>query len=74
VGKPVVIEETFPLKCGRDEFRRFLDETKPIADGWIGFYWGKTIEECRESDTIADAITAQWLEEFTQRAETFRRP
>jgi hypothetical protein len=73
-GKPVVIEETFPLRCGRDEFRKFLDESQPLAAGWIGFYWGRTREECRRSGTIGDAITAAWLDEFVERAPAFRRP
>lgn len=47
VGKPVVIEETFPLKCSKDEMSIFIDESKSVASGWISFYWGKTLEECR---------------------------
>ena len=42
VGKPVVIEEMFPLNCSFPEFEQFLDESKKTASGWIGFYWGKT--------------------------------
>jgi hypothetical protein len=64
VGKPVLIEETFPLKCSILEFRRFFEGSKAVAAGWIGFYWGKTPDECRRSGTIADAITADWLNFF----------
>jgi hypothetical protein len=63
-GKPVVIEETFPLSCGAEEFRQFLELTKPYAAGWIGFYWGQTPEELRKAKTIADAMTLGWLEVF----------
>lgn len=42
VGKPVVIEETFPLKCSIAEFGHFIDKSAKHAAGWIGFYWGKT--------------------------------
>ena len=42
MGKPVVIEETFPLKCSTAEFEQFIDGSKKHAAGWIGFYWGKT--------------------------------
>ena len=48
VGKPVVIEETFPLKCSMPEFEQFMEMSKKIAVGWIGFYWGKTPEEYRQ--------------------------
>jgi hypothetical protein len=64
VGKPVVIEEMFPLRCSMEEFDRFVESSRETAAGWIGFYWGKTEAEYRRSGTIGDAIMAQWLEYF----------
>ena len=64
IGKPVVVEETFPLKCSADELGKFMDDSKPHAAGWIGFYWGKTPDQYRAGTTIADAITLKWLELF----------
>jgi len=69
VGKPVVIEETFPLKCDATELARFIDESKKYAAGWIGFYWGKTPEECRKSKTIRDAMVLSWLESFQRKGK-----
>ncbi len=68
VGKPVVIEETFPLKCTVAEFDDFFRRAGPHAAGWIGFYWGRRPEEARQRNTIADALTAQWLEWFQKQA------
>ncbi|MBI5387643.1 MAG: cellulase family glycosylhydrolase [Verrucomicrobia bacterium] len=68
VGKPVVIEETFPLKCSAEEFAVFLDRSRPMASGWIGFYWGKTLDECRASKTIPDAMMLGWLKCFQRGA------
>ncbi|MBI4600592.1 MAG: cellulase family glycosylhydrolase [Planctomycetes bacterium] len=68
VGKPVVIEETFPLECSPAELREFLERSREHAAGWIGFYWGKTPEECRSSGTIVDAIVLSWLELFRAEA------
>ncbi len=65
-GKPVLIEETFPLSCTLEEFRRFLRESRATAAGCIGFYWGKTLEECRRSGTITDALQAGWLQVFRE--------
>jgi len=74
VGKPVVIEETFPLKCSPDEMSRFIDESKSVVSGWISFYWGKTPEECRKGGTMGEAIMANWLELFPKKmAEVSRR-
>ncbi|MBL7042043.1 MAG: cellulase family glycosylhydrolase [Pirellulaceae bacterium] len=74
VGKPVVIEETFVLKCSQDEMSRFIDESKSVASGWISFYWGKTPEECRKGGTIGEAIMANWLELFPKRMAQIQSP
>jgi len=66
VGKPVLIEETFPLNCDVEEFRRFLHASRPHAVGWLGFYWGRTPAECRASSDVRDALMLGWLEFFQQ--------
>jgi hypothetical protein len=58
----------FPLKCSADELGAFIDGSRGIAEGWIGFYWGKTPEEYRRSNTIGDAMTLGWLELFQKKA------
>jgi hypothetical protein len=68
VGKPVVVEEVFPLKCSTDELKGFMDDAADSASGWIGFYWGRTPEECRRSKEFTDAIMLSWLELFQRRA------
>jgi hypothetical protein len=69
VGKPLVVEEMFPLSCGIEELDTFIDGSRKIADGWIGFYWGKTIEEyTRENGNLAAAITKNWLTYFRTKA------
>lgn len=69
VGKPVVIEETFPLKCGLEDFEQFIEASRGHAAGWIGFYWGDTPEELRRKGTIGAAITRAWLVFFREHAE-----
>ncbi|MFZ2643495.1 MAG: cellulase family glycosylhydrolase [Verrucomicrobiia bacterium] len=64
VGKPVVVEEMFPLNCDADELGAFIERSKELASGWIGFYWGRTLEELRGSKQMADALTLRWLELF----------
>jgi hypothetical protein len=74
VGKPVVVEEMFPLKCSADHLGSFIDQSKTVASGWIGFYWGKTPQQYRQSGTIQDTIVLGWLELFQKRAKEFSRP
>lgn len=67
IGKPVVVEETFPLKCSADELEAFMDESGDQADGWISFFWGRMPDEYSEKTSIGDAITAEWLRRFSRR-------
>lgn len=68
IGKPVVIEETFPLKCSATELDEFIEKSRATASGWISFYWGKTPQEYRRSNTLSDALTLAWLELFQKQA------
>jgi hypothetical protein len=68
VGKPVVIEEMFPLACSGEELLDFINRSKSHADGWISFYWGQSIQECEARGDIAGAITAAWLKQFRMNA------
>lgn len=38
LGKPIVVEETFPLSCGVADERDFLLRSRALACGWIGHY------------------------------------
>ncbi len=69
VGKPVVIEETFPLKAPLEEFEKFLFASREHAHGWVGFYWGKTPAELRQGKTINDAIVLSWLDWFVKNGQ-----
>ena len=76
-GKPVVIEEIFPINCSADELAQFIRQSGTRgASGWISFYWGRTPDELKAAGAgagagagaIADAITAGWLERVSQLA------
>jgi hypothetical protein len=66
-GKPVLIEETFPLRCGLNEFERFIERSSGTASGWLGFYWGQPPEELRRSKKLEDALMLAWLEFFQRK-------
>ncbi len=72
IGKPLVIEETFPLKSSPEEFEQFMLESRKYAEGWIGFYWGQSLQEYQQGTTISDAIMARWLEFFKQNGPRFK--
>ncbi|MFP4173322.1 MAG: cellulase family glycosylhydrolase [Candidatus Hydrogenedentota bacterium] len=69
VGKPLVVEETFPLRCDIDELAEFIERSMPILDGVTGFFWGKTIEDLEAMDRgIGEEMTLGWLRYFRDAA------
>jgi len=45
IGKPMLIEETFPLSCSIEDMDDFLKRSEPRTAGYVSFYWGRTIAE-----------------------------
>ena len=75
VGKPIVIEETFPLHCSSAELLDFIDASRPIADGWISFYWGRTADEyVRDGGSVTSALKSEWLRLFQKKAASISKP
>jgi hypothetical protein len=69
VGKPVVIEETFPLACPAAELEEFIKRSRGTACGWLGHYDGMTPGrlECLKWEgrlTAAQALYLEWLNLF----------
>ena len=62
IGKPLVVEEMFPLECSQEDLAAFIEGSRHRVDGYFGFYWGQTIEEySRKSDDLSSEITRNWL-------------
>ncbi len=68
IGKPLVIEEIFPLSANYEETEAFIARSRTHVDGWVSFYWGSTIEENQQSGELKGALVAGWLERFQQLA------
>ena len=69
VGKPVVIEETFNLRCSIEELRQFMLDSRGLAAGWIGHYGGQSPAEFEQLQqqgrlTMSQAFMRNWLELF----------
>ena len=74
VGKPILIEEIFPLSASVEETEAFIRRSKSIADGWVSFYWGRTIEECERKGDFNGTLTAAWLRRFRALASEAAKP
>jgi len=76
IGKPLVIEDAFPLECGLDEMDDFFKRSKDRAEGYISFYWGRTVAEydaATDNKELARVVSA-WLKYFQKYAEFMKRP
>ncbi len=72
IGKPLLIEETFPLKCSPEDLITFIDRSRPIAEGWVSFYWGRTVAEYEREKSLRAAIVSKWLVLFSQNVKAMR--
>jgi len=71
VGKPVVVEETFPLSCTSQQEVKFLLESKEIAYGWLGHFDGLSLKEYDALErqgklTLPEAMYQGWERLFAK--------
>ncbi len=76
VGKPIVIEETFPLSCDIPQLEEFLRASREFACGWIGHYDGNSLAALDESAraqrlTPTQAVYREWLRLFVRLTPEF---
>lgn len=76
IGKPLVIEETFPLACSLEDMDDFLQRSKPATAGHLSFYWGRTRAEYKAATekTMTAALVGAWLEYFQKQAAFMKQP
>jgi len=70
-GKPIVIEETFPLSCGVPDEREFLLQSRALAAGWIGQYPAETpaqllAQQSAGKLTVPQRAYLSWIELFRE--------
>ncbi len=71
LGKPLVIEEFFPLSCSIDEARQFIHTVD--TDGIVSFYWGKTIAQYQADKDLKGALISSWLEAFQAEGSALKK-
>lgn len=62
IGKPLVIEETFPLACSIADLDKFIDAASDRVDGWVSHYFGHTVAEHRAGAEPSGPLVAEFLE------------
>lgn len=73
IGKPVVVEEVFPLNCTITNLDRFIDATDGKVSGWVSHYFGSTVAEHRAGAEPAGPLVAGFLEYWRRKGEAVTR-
>jgi hypothetical protein len=68
LGKPMVVEEIFPLSCSLEEMDAFMKGAEGTVEGWISHYFGKTAAEYRQKPVTNGALIANFLDYWEKRA------
>ena len=68
IGKPLVIEEIFPLEAGFEKTADFIKASRNEVDGYISFYWGETIEQNKRKNDLSGKIQSDWLSRMRELA------
>jgi hypothetical protein len=63
-GRPIVIEETFPLRCSPTEHVDFLRRSRTIASGWLMHFWSLSPGDLGDKTDAQTNLLRQSLESF----------
>jgi len=63
-GKPVVVEETFPMNCSPTEYADFLRRSRGTATGWIAHFWSLAPEDLKGKTDVASTLMLESLNVF----------
>jgi hypothetical protein len=70
IGKPLVVEEIFPLSCSLEELDEFIDGAEERVDGWISHFFGRTIEQHAAGAEPAGETAAAFLRYWQKKGAT----
>ncbi len=69
IGKPLVVEEFFPMNCSTKDLDKFMDGASPRVDGWISHYFGYTTAEHRDGAKPAGALVAEFFDYWSKKKD-----
>lgn len=68
LGKPLLIDETFPLRCPISEFDAFLTAIKPCVNGFFGFYTDQVAQPETDHHHVRNRAMQAWLQVFVRQS------
>lgn len=74
LGKPLLLDETFPLKCSVTEIDHFITQIKPLVCGFMGFYTDAVTQPETDHHHQRNALMKDWLTIFQLQAQQYTQP
>ncbi len=74
LGKPLIVEETFPLACSIADLNQFIDAATNRVSGWISHYFGHTIAQHKAGAKPGGAPVAEFLEYWSRKGRDIANP
>ena len=72
IGKPLLVEDIFPMSCSLQELDEFIDRSSGRVDGWVSHYFGRTIEEHAAGAEPAGMPVAEFFEYWQKKGTRMR--
>jgi hypothetical protein len=72
LGKPLLLDETFPLRCSVSEIDEFIRAVHPLACGFMGFYTDYVSEPVTDHHHERNALMRDWIGVFQEQARHYR--
>lgn len=72
LGKPLVLDETFPLRCDVQQIDQFLTAVRELASGFMGFYTDQVAEPVTPHHHERNQLMRDWLAVFAHQAAVYR--
>lgn len=73
LGKPLLLDETFPLKCSVAEIDAFITAVHPFVCGFMGFYTDYVAHPETDHHHERNALMKDWLAVFRAQAQRYQQ-
>lgn len=71
LGKPLLVDESFPLRCSAEEFDGFLGAIRPLVNGLLGFYTDQVAVPLTEHHHLRNRTMREWLHVFSRQRPAY---
>ena len=53
------------MSASIEQTEEFINRSRTHVDGWVSFYWGKTIEAHKAEGKLNEVLIGRWLQKLS---------